>query len=182
MTGDIFDAEFDSYNDENVWNLISSDKTTCLFQIGTDTYKKRMPRLAPKTIQELAACLALVRGPCISAGSDETYMKIKEGTAEIELIHPAYDDATKNTNGILIYQEDLMQLCNNMGLDLEDSFRMMKAAAKKKRDVLNSYKTQMWNNIKNNMTIETFERIFKIIEDASRYLFNQAHKHTCGTI
>ena len=71
-------TEFDACDDESVWNLISSNKTTGLFQIGTDTYKKRMPRLKTKSIDELAACLALVRGPCISAGSDETYMRILE--------------------------------------------------------------------------------------------------------
>ena len=123
LTGVDFDMEFDPCDDENIWNLISSNKTTGLFQIGTDTYKKRMPRLAPKTISELAACLALVRGPCISAGTDEVYMKIQEGVEDIHLIHPYYDNATKDTNGALIFQEQLMQVCINMGMSIEDGFK-----------------------------------------------------------
>jgi DNA polymerase-3 subunit alpha len=134
-----------------------------------------MPRLAPKTISELAACLALVRGPCISAGTDETYMNIQEGKEQIKYIHPAYDKATKDTNGILIYQEELMNLCVNMGLDLEDAFKCMKALAKKKKQKAKEYKNQMWNNMKHEMTIDTFEKIFKIVEDASKYLFNKSH-------
>ena len=175
LTGDIFDEEFNTYDDEDVWALISSNKTTGLFQIGTDTYKKRMPRLAPKTIQELAACLALVRGPCISAGTDEVYMRIQEGTEQVHLIHPYYDDATKNTNGALIYQEQLMNVCVNMGMTIEDSFKTMKFAAKKKFDKLKEKKEILYKNVKGTISDSAFEEIFKIIVDAGRYLFNQSH-------
>ena len=175
LTGVIFDMEFDKCDDPEVWDLISSNKTTGLFQIGTDTYKKRMPRLAPKTIQELAACLALVRGPCISAGTDEVYMRIQEGLDEVHLIHPYYDDATKDTNGALIFQEQLMQVCINMGMSIEDGFRTMKFAAKKKFDKLKEAKDQLYENVKGTISDEAFETIFKIIVDAGKYLFNQSH-------
>lgn len=97
----------EEYDDPKVWELIGSKYTTGLFQIGSNLYKQRMGRLAPTTIKQLAACLALVRGPCISAKTDEQYMLINEGKAEIELIHPIYDKITHDTNGILIYQEQL---------------------------------------------------------------------------
>ena len=175
LTGDIFDSEFDLCNDENVWNLISSNKTTGLFQIGTDTYKKRMPRLAPKTISELAACLALVRGPCISAGTDEVYMKIQEGIESVHLIHPFYDSATADTNGALIYQEQLMQVCINMGTTIERSFQIMKFAAKKKFDKLKEAEIELRELTKNSMTDDQFNEVFKIIVDAGKYLFNKSH-------
>ena len=175
LTGVKFDMEFDPCNDPDIWELISSNKTTGLFQIGTDTYKKRMPRLAPKTIQELAACLALVRGPCISAGTDEVYMRIQEGLDEVHLIHPYYDNATKETNGALIFQEQLMQVCINMGMSIEDSFKTMKFAAKKKFDKLKEAKDTLYENVKGTIDDEAFESIFKIIVDAGKYLFNQSH-------
>ena len=175
LTGVKFDMEFDPCDDPAVWDLISSNKTTGLFQIGTDTYKKRMPRLAPKTIQELAACLALVRGPCISAGTDEVYMRIQEGEDEVHLIHPYYDDATKDTNGALIFQEQLMQVCINMGMSIEDSFKTMKFAAKKKFDKLKEAKDTLYENVQGTITDDAFEAIFKIIVDAGKYLFNQSH-------
>lgn len=89
-----------------------------------------MPRLKPKTIKELAACLALVRGPCIASKMDEKYMQIVEGKAEVELIHPIYDDVCKDTNGALIYQEQLMKICNNIGFSLEEGYTIMKHASK----------------------------------------------------
>ena len=175
LTGVKFDMEFDPCDDPEIWELISSNKTTGLFQIGTDTYKKRMPRLAPKTIQELAACLALVRGPCISAGPDEVYMRIQEGLDNVHLIHPYYDDATKETNGALIFQEQLMQVCINMGMSIEDGFKTMKFAAKKKFDKLKEAKDTLYENVKGTIDDEAFESIFKIIVDAGKYLFNQSH-------
>lgn len=106
-TGFKFDMEFGDYDDPKVWELIGSRNTTSLFQISSKTYKDRMYRLKPKTIKELAACLALVRGPCISAKTDKLYMDILEGKEQIHLIHPLYDKEVKDTNGIMIYQEQL---------------------------------------------------------------------------
>ena len=59
------------YNEEKVWRLIASEYTAGLFQISSDVYKARLDKLKPKSIKELAACLALVRGPCISSGMDK---------------------------------------------------------------------------------------------------------------
>ena len=175
LTGDIFDMEFDPCDDENVWDLISSNKTTGLFQIGTDTYKKRMPRLAPKTISELAACLALVRGPCISSGSDEVYMRIQEGVENVELIHPYYDDATKDTNGVMIFQEQLMNVCVNMGTSIERGFQIMKFSSKKKFDKLKEAEEELRALTKDSMTEEQFKRVFTMIVDSGKYAFNSSH-------
>ena len=175
MTGVVFNTEFDKYNDPKVWELISSNKTTGLFQIGTDTYKKRMPRLAPKTIQELAACLALVRGPCISSGSDEIYMRIQEGLESIHLIHPYYDDVTKNTNGVMIFQEQLMNVCVNMGVSIERGFQIMKFSSKKKFDKLREAEEELRSLTKETMTKEQFDKVFTMIVDAGKYAFNSSH-------
>ena len=175
LSGYIFDVEFDDYNDEGVWNLISSDKTTGLFQIGTDVYKKRMPRLAPKTISELAACLALVRGPCISSGSDEVYMNIQEGTDNIHLVHPFYDDITKDTNGVLLFQEQLMNVCVNMGVNIDRGFQIMKHSAKKRFDKLKEAENELRELTKETMSDEQFNKVFTMIVDAGKYSFNASH-------
>ncbi len=175
-TNDIFNEEFNDYNDENIWNLIGSRNTTGLFQIASSTYKNRMARLAPKTIEELAACLALVRGPCISAKTDEKYMRIIEGKEEVELIHPVYDEATKDTYGIMIYQEQLMACCANFGLPLHEGYDLMKASAKKKMDKLASYEDKLWTLAQDkDMDRKTFDKIFKMIVDSGLYSFNKSH-------
>lgn len=182
-TGFKFDIEFDKYDDKEVWDLIGSRNTTGLFQIASPTYKQRMNRLAPKTIEQLAACLALVRGPCISAKTDEKYMRILEGKEEVELIHPVYDEAVKDTNGIMIYQEQLMQCCHNFGLPLHICYDIMKAASKKKFKKLASYEKQLWVLAQDkNMDRETFDKIFKIIVDSGLYSFNKSHAVAYATL
>jgi DNA polymerase-3 subunit alpha len=166
----------DDYDDPRVWAAIGTKYTSGLFQIGSSTYKQRMPRLKPKTIKELAACLALVRGPCIASKMDQKYMDIIEGKDEIELIHPIYDSVCKDTNGILIYQEQLMKICNNIGFTLEDGYRIMKHAAKKHIDDLKAYEKEFMVLAKKiNMDKSIADRIFKMIVDSGLYSFNESH-------
>lgn len=164
------------YKDEAVWNLIGSRHTTGLFQIASKTYKDRMPRLKPTTIQELAACLALVRGPCISSGMDKAYMEIIEGKREVDMIHPLYYKATKNTNGILIYQEDLMKVAVNFGFSLEDGYKIVKLSAKKKIEQLKEYEARFMKNASDkNVLTDIAQRVWSAILDSGQYSFNSSH-------
>lgn len=166
----------DAYDDPKVWDVIGSKNTTGLFQIGSKTYKQRMGRLKPRSIKQLAACLALVRGPCIASKMDEHYMKIIEGKERIELIHPIYDDACKDTNGVLLYQEQLMQICNNIGFTLTQGYDIMKASSKKKFKELKAYKKEFMILAKKiNMKKNVANRIFKMIVDSGLYSFNESH-------
>lgn len=171
-----FDFVENDFDDEKTWDLIGSSNTTGLFQISSQTYKERMPRLKPRTIEELAACLALIRGPCISAQTDKLYMDIIEGKREVRKIHPFYDEVAKETNGILLYQEQLMQICVNFGFSLEDGFQIMKASSKKKFDKLKSYEEQFHKlAAERNVDKTVADEIFKMIVDSGLYSFNKSH-------
>ena len=166
----------EEYDDPKVWDLIGSKYTSGLFQIGTKTYKQRMPRLKPRSIKELAACLALVRGPCISSKMDEKYMNIIEGKEEIELIHPIYDEICKSTYGVLLFQEQLMKICNNIGFTLEEGYKIMKHSAKKHFEELREYEKDFMKLVKKiNMNKKVAKRIFKMIVDSGLYSFNESH-------
>ena len=64
-----------------------------------------------------------------------------------------------------------MQVCINMGMSIEESFKTMKFAAKKKFDKLKEAKDSLYENVKGTISDEAFESIFKIIVDAGKYLF-----------
>lgn len=171
-----FSYTTNKFNDKKVWDLIGSKYTTGLFQISSNTYKARMPRLKPKSIKELANCLALIRGPCISSGDDEKYMEIVEGKREVEKIHPLYDEATKDTYGILIYQEQLMQVAVNFGFTLEESYNLMKAVAKKKVDKLKAFEEDFYSKGRAlGVPEEAIDAIWQKILVSGQYAFNQAH-------
>lgn len=163
-------------SDPRVWANIGSKNTTTLFQIASDIYKQRMHRLKPTNIEQLAACLALVRGPCISSKLDEVYMQVVEGKREIELLHPFYDKVTASTNGVLLYQEQLMQVLVNFGMSMERAFQIMKHSSKKRQDKLAEAEIEYRNLAnKNNVPEDIATRIWNIILDMGKYSFNKSH-------
>ena len=174
--GVIFDYANNDFSDSNVWNVIDYKYVAGVFQIASPTYRKRMWRLKPRSIESLAACLALLRGPCISAGLDEDYMLIKEGKKKVQLVHPIYDRVTKNTNGIILYQEQVMELAVDFGLSLSEGYRIVKACAKKKLEEVKLYRERFLEEaVKRNCDITTASKIFDLVEKSSAYSFNKSH-------
>ena len=177
MAGIKFDFNDDAiYKEEKVWRLISSEYNAGLFQISSDTYKNRMPELHPKTIQELAACLALVRGPCISSGMDRIYIDIINGRRKEEKIHDVYWQATCDTHGVLIYQEQILKICINIGFDAETAYDILKAVSKKKIEKIKSYEKAFYElGQKKDIEEKTLDTIWQRIKDSGLYAFNVSH-------
>ena len=171
------------FHDEKVWAIIGSNNTTGIFQIGSNTYKARMPRLAPTNLDELAACLALVRGPCISNKTDELYMRIIEGKEKIRKVHPIYDEVMESTNGIMIFQEQIIKLIVAFGFDLPTGYTIMKYAQKKKVEKLKEFRPKFIAQAALKACDEnTANKIFDMIVDAGKYSFNMAHAISYGSI
>lgn len=175
-TGFIMDFDNDELlNDKKVWDTINNHSDT-LFQISSDTYKKRMHKLNVCSIKELANCLALVRGPCISSKLDKVYIDVVQKNKEIELIHPFYDSVTNRTNGVLLFQEQTMQILQNFGMTEERSFQIMKYASKKKTEQIKEAEKEFIKlSIQNNIEKNKYEKIWSIILDTGKYSFNESH-------
>lgn len=175
-TNSSFDYRTNKFDDPEVWKLIGSNNTTGLFQIGTHTYKSRMPHLKPKTIEELANCLALVRGPCISSGADKKYMQIISGKEKPEYLHDVYREVTDKTCGIIIYQEQIMELAVKLDFSKEEGYDLLKAVSKKKFEIIASFEEKFLNKAKEKGIDEkTSHKMWEIIKDAGLYSFNKAH-------
>lgn len=163
-------------NDERVWKVIGSKNTVGIFQIASSTYKTRMPRLKPKSIRELAACLALIRSPSIIAKTDQLYMEIEEGKRQIELVHPIYDEITAEINGVLLYQEQIMHLAVAFGFDLSTGYKIVKLSAKKMVNDLRKFRVEFVTKAaQKKCDAPTANRIFDLIEQSGLYSFNLSH-------
>ena len=170
-----FDFNTNTFDDPAVWDMIGSSNTDGMFQISSDIYKARMPRLKPRSIQELAACLALVRAPSISAKTDEIYMKVCEG-AKAESLCPEYDFVTRNTNGVVIFQEQILQLGVAFGLSVDEAYTLLKAISKKKTELVKTMKDIFYKNAtEKEIDQNIINRIWAIIESAALYSFNAGH-------
>lgn len=164
------------FNDNEVWNIIGSKNTTGIFQISSQIYKNRMNRLKSRSIKQLADCLALVRAPSISTKTDQKYIEILEGKKQIELIHLIFDEITSDTNGILIYQEQVMNLVVKFGFDLTTGYKIIKLAAKKNTSALKKFREDFIKKAtEKNCSEKTANKIFDLIEKSSEYSFNQSH-------
>jgi len=171
---DHYDDAF--FRDKAVWDLIGSSYTTGLFQISSATYKTRMPQLKPKTIPELAACLALVRGPCISSGADKKYIRILQGLEEPETVCDVYWKHTRTTCGIIIYQEQVLKICQEAGLSEEDSYYLLKACSKKKAEQIKKYESLFKSSARAHaIPDDAVEKIWAEILNSAKYAFNIAH-------
>lgn len=174
LTIDYSDDTF--FTDQNVWDLIGSAYTTGLFQISSTTYKTRMPQLKPASIQELATCLALVRGPCISSGADKKYIQILQGLLEPDPVCEAYWKHTEHTCGIIIYQEQVLKICQEVGLSEEDSYYLLKACSKKKADKIALYESLFKKSARRtNVPEDAIRQIWAEILNSAKYAFNISH-------
>ena len=123
-----------------------------------------------------AACLALVRGPCISSGMDKVYMEILHEERKAEKLHDIYWNATKETLGVLIYQEQILKICTNIGFDGETAYNILKAVSKKKMEKIAAFKEKFLELGKaKDITGDVLLKIWKRIQDSGLYAFNVAH-------
>lgn len=163
-------------NDKEVWKMIGSKHTTGIFQIASKTYQERMWRLRPQTIEELAACLALIRGPCISTKLDEKYMRILEKKDTVEYLCDEYNNPTKETFGIPIFQEQIMKIFVNFDFPLSVGYSFIKSAAKKKIDKLKAYRGDFLKHAADKHINQTLaKQIFNVLEKSGAYSFNKSH-------
>lgn len=164
------------YNDQDVWNLIGSDDTDGIFQISSNLYKERMQKLKPKNIEELANCLALIRTPCITSGTDREYIDIISNNRPPTKICREYDDIMKDTYGICIYQEQLMKLCVAFGFKYEESYAIKKACGKKNEEEVSMYVDKFKNLIKQKgYGLDIQNKLVNILLNSASYSFNKSH-------
>ena len=172
----------DFYDDNAVWDIIGSKDTDGIFQLSSKTYKDRMPRLKPRSIKELAACLALVRSPCIMAGTDKLYMDICEKKVKIQKVCKEYDEIMQDTNGICIYKEQLIELCTAFGFTSDEANDIRKACSKKILDKMKSYESRFKKLIAAKGYGQDIQnKLYRILLDSASYSFNASHA-TCYAI
>ncbi len=171
------------YEDQKVWDSIGTSNTIGMFQISSALYRQRMPRLKPRSLADMAACIALVRGPCISSGTDQDYMDILEGKKLVASIDPKYDEVTRSTNGICIYQEQLMKIAVAYGMTQDEADQLRKAVSKKKQDKISALKDIFYKDAAAcGTSAAAIDKIWAIIKAAGKYSFNASHAMSYGIL
>jgi DNA polymerase III subunit alpha len=144
-----------------------------LFQIEADTNFKVCQKVKPKNLEELSGVLALARPGALQFV--DKYAKYTN-YAEHESIHPFFDDILKQTGGVALYQEQLMQMAHKIGFTLDEAEILRRIVGKKKTEEIKAWQKKIQDKVKENkLPKEVGEILWKIMEDSANYSFNKSH-------
>ena len=168
------DLEKLDLNDPAVFELFSSGKTKGIFQFESGGMQDLLMKMKPDRIEDLIAANALYRpGPMILIPD---YIDRKHG-AKWSLPHPIMTDILAETYGIMIYQEQVMRICNRLGdIPLREAYTLIKAISKKNASVIAKERERFISGcVKKGLTEQQAGQIFELIERFAGYGFNKSH-------
>ncbi|MFA5459842.1 MAG: DNA polymerase III subunit alpha [Candidatus Paceibacterota bacterium] len=175
----VYDKEVDleelKYDDEKVYQLLSSGNCVGLFQVESGGMRRYLQELKPTKFEDIIAMLALYRpGPMELIPQ---FISRKHGKEKINYLHPKLQSILENTYGVCVYQEQLMQIAHDLGgFSMSQADVLRKAVGKKIKSLLEAQGEQMIEGmIKNKIARSTAEKIWNWVIPFARYGFNKSH-------
>ncbi len=168
------DLEKLDLTDHKVFELFSSGKTKGVFQFESAGMQNMLIKMKPDRIEDLIAANALYRpGPMILIPD---YIDRKHG-AKWKLPHPIMAEILNETYGIMVYQEQVMRICNRLGdIPLREAYTLIKAISKKKgRTIAKERERFIAGCVDKGLSGQQAQQIFELIERFAGYGFNKSH-------
>ena len=162
-------------DDEKIFDLLSSGNTVGLFQLESAGMRDALVNMRPNKFEDIIALVALYRpGPMSNI---PIYNQCKHGEKQPDYIHSKLKKILEPTYGVIIYQEQVMQIAQEMsGFSAGEADLLRRAMGKKKRKELEKQKERFISGaVKNGITKDTANFIFKKIEPFAEYGFNKSH-------
>jgi len=162
-------------DDSNTYKLLTSGQTIGVFQVESSGMRDLLKKLEPERFEDLIALLALYRPGPIGSGMLDDFMQRRHNRVPIKYNHPKLETILKETYGIIVYQEQIMQIVSDLaGFSLAQADLLRRAIAKKIPEVMEQQrKNFILGCIKNNISESVANRIFDLIEYFSGYGFNK---------
>ncbi len=169
---DLADIPFD---DAKTYKLLQKAQTTSVFQLESSGMKRYLKELKPSVFEDIVSMVALYRPGPIQFIPD--YIDRKSGKKPIEYMHPKLEPILKNTQGICIYQEQLMQIARDVaGFTLPEADTLRKAIGKKIPELLKAQKEKFVEGVvKNGASKSIGEKLWEWVLPFAQYGFNKSH-------
>ena len=170
-----FDIKKIDYEDQKVFDLLSSGKTIGLFQLESTGMREALIQMKPNHLEDIIALVALYRpGPMSNI---PIYNDCKHGKIKPDYLHPHLEEILKPTYGVIIYQEQVMQIAQKLsGFTAGEADILRRAMGKKKRTELEKQKQRFIDGaVKNGIRKDIAANIFLKIEPFAEYGFNKSH-------
>ena len=170
------------YDDEKAIRLIAENKTMGLFQLESPGMNRAIAEVKPTSFEDVVAIIALFRpGPMENIPS---YARRKQGLEPISYPHPILKEILAPTYGIIIYQEQIMQIVCKMALfSLGQADLFRRAISKKNVEKLTALREDFVNGCaKNNIPLDKANEVFDLIAKFANYGFNKSHALAYGML
>lgn len=163
-------------NDSKVFDMLGEGYNQGVFQLESQLGRSWSKKCKPRTVEEIGELVAIIRPACLDTGMADTYAKIKNGEQNPTYIHPILEPILKPTKGILLYQEQVMEICQKVaGMDLKEADAVRKTIGKKKPEELREKQKQFMDGASKTVPIEIAGQIWSWIEKQAGYGFNKSH-------
>lgn len=162
-------------DDPDALKLFETADTCGIFQFESEGMKNFLRKLRPNTIYDIFAAIALFRpGPAVNIDS---YIRRKHGLEQVTYLDPCLEGILSSTYGIIIYQEQIMQIANVMaGFSYGEADILRRAMSKKKLDLLKGEEIRfIEGSVTRGHKEEDAKRVFDLILNFANYGFNKSH-------
>lgn len=176
LTEELIDIDALSLDDPAVYELLQRCDTTGIFQLESDGMRGYLKKLQADNFEDIVAMLALYRPGPLDAGMVDDYINVKHG-AKVKYPHPMLEEILKPTNGVFLYQEQVMKSAQVMaGYSLGGADLLRRAMGKKKvEEMAKQREVFVSGAAKKDIEKDKANEIFDLIDKFSGYGFNKSH-------
>ncbi len=171
-------------DDPSTYELISSGNTAGVFQLESSGFTEMVTKLRPSCFEDVIAAGALYRPGPLDAGMVEVFINRKHGREKVTYPHPLLEPVLKGTYGVIVYQEQVMQISQILGgYSLGRADLLRRAMGKKKAEVMQQERAGFLDGCRQNgVEPKTAGEIFDLMEKFGEYGFNKSHSAAYGLI
>lgn len=172
-------------NDPQVTAFIRSGGTLGCFQLESPAMRGLLRKMCIENVDDVITAVALIRPGASGSGMKDVYIKRRAGLEKVDYIHPSLSKALDDTYGVIIYQEQVLQVAHfvaGLTLSQADTLRRAMTKARNKKEFMTMHSAFISGATNRGLSNEQAETIWKFLAQFVGYGFNKAHSATYGTI
>ncbi len=176
-TGERIDPLRLPVDDKDTYALLQRGETKGVFQLESGGIRDLLQRMKPDRFLDIIATNALYRPGPLKGGMVDEYVDVKHGRKQPEYKHPVLKDILEETNGVMVYQEQVMRILNRLGgIELAKAYTCIKAISKKKKELIDAnYEKFIQGSTASGLSKKDAEEIWGLILEFAGYGFNKSH-------
>ena len=177
LTGQRPDLDALTFDDPKAYQILKDANTTAIFQVESEGMKKLLKKLAPDRFEDIIAVLALYRPGPLGSGMVDDFILRKKGQQKIDYFHPDLTACLSPTYGVIVYQEQVMQISQIIGgYTLGGADMLRRAMGKKKADEMAKHRATIAEGAaKKGYDPALAEQLFDLMTKFAEYGFNKSH-------